>query len=451
MPGPRLHAPRMLAAAVIAALALGAPAVVRAETRLSLVEAITLARKHRAEIADADLDSKLARLALLRAGLKRFRLAVDGRASEQVEQLYVNAPAGLCASVEGLCQPAHRARIYDVSARLDIPIWTGFGLEAEWTRARKLERAARADKQARLRALDLEVAGAYWTVRLAELQREAAGRALERRRQMAALVKARTDGGIAPRTDANRLEISALRQQAAVAELDGRIREARAELASVLQIEVDGQLVLTDGPEADSGGAASPLAALLDQAQRRRPELDRAQAELEAQQQQVRAIKGALWPELGLFARAEAQNQAFGLPQPRLIGHFAAGLTLSWLAFDGLLTYQAARAAEVERDRLALGRERLRHTVAAEVRAAHGRLEGARTRRAPLTEGLALARTTLELVRRRYQAGAALLIEVLEAEDQLYELETDTISNAIDIAEARAAVAAAGGAGGAGS
>jgi hypothetical protein len=49
------------------------------------------------------------------------------------------------------------------------------------------------------------------------------------------------------------------------------------------------------------------------------------------------------------------------------------------------------------------------------------------------------------LIQRRYQAGAALLIEVLDAEDELAELDAAAAGNAIEIALAQAALAAARG------
>jgi outer membrane protein TolC len=138
-------------------------------------------------------------------------------------------------------------------------------------------------------------------------------------------------------------------------------------------------------------------------------------------------------------------NQALGIPQPQLIGNVAGGLLVSWLAFDTLSTFTAARAADVQQDRLVSERERLRATVRAEARAAHSRLATALGRRQPLTEARTLAEDTLSLIRRRYHAGAALLIEVLDAENELEALVTDVVANAIEIAEAEAAVAAARG------
>ena len=411
-----------------------------ATTKLSLADAVATAQRQRGEVGQAKLDVQLARIGVLRAGLQRVRLTLEGRVSEQVDRLYVNAPLELCESVEGLCQPATRARLIDLSANLSIPLWTGLGLESTWSRARQLERAAKAHERGQLRALTLQVSKAYWTVRLAELQRGAALRGLEQRSAAFALIKARAEAGIAPRPDLHRAEIAVLRQQAFVAELDGRVSEARAALAAALQI--DDEVVLTDDPPA-AAAAVTGLTDALARASRQRPELEQAWAETEAQRHRVGEINGEFWPHLSLFGRAEAKNEAFGVPQASLIGHYTAGILLNWVAFDSLETFTSARSAELERQKLELEQQRVVHLVHAEVRQAHGRLQSALARRAPLERARSLAETTLDLLRRRYQSGGALFLEVLAAQEELEGLEASVIESAIAVAEARADLDAA--------
>jgi outer membrane protein TolC len=431
---------RTLRTTCIVAAVLLAALPARADRTLTLAEAVAVARSRRPEVAEADLEVRLARLGLLRAALERVQLTVGGRWTEQVESGTLDAPAELCRSLPGYCRPEGRARTVEGSASLVVPLWTGFGLEAQWSRARQLERAAQAGKGARLRTITLEVSGAYWTVRWAELLLEAARAALARRAEVASTIKARYGAGITPRGDLNRAETAVLRQHAALVELEGRATQARAELASALQL--DEEIALADQPIA---AVLPPLAEVLADAERARPELAMASAQVEAQRQQARSLRGAYWPQVQLFARADASNEALGIRQPQLVGNVAAGLLVSWLAFDTLSTFTAARAADLEKDRLAAERERLRFAVRTEVRAAHSRLATALGRRQALTQARALAENTLELIRRRYHAGAALLIEVLEAENELEAVVTDVVGNEIEMALAGASLTAARG------
>jgi outer membrane protein TolC len=408
---------------------------------LSLEQAQRLAARQRSESGEAELDVRLADLDRARAGLRRVRVEAGGRWHEQLEQRNRGAPAELCAQVDGLCGPPSRARIIDLSANLEIPLWTGFGLEAEWARAGQLQRAAQARQRAVLGALKREIARAYWAVRAAELLREAAARALSRRTEVAAAIRARFDGGLAPRSDQNRAEAALLRQRAQLAELDGRLATARAELAAALQLE--DEVRLTDTPP-DQPPPLPPLSAVVADA-RRRPELALAEARTQAQAQEKRSLESAFWPQVSLFGHAGASNEVLGVNQPRLVGNFSAGLAVNWLALDGFLTWQAARAAEIQQQKLALEQRRIRALLEAEARVAHARLASALARRAPLLEARSLAESTVLLLRRRYQAGAALLIELLQAEDELAELEAAVVSEVVELADAQAALAAARG------
>src|SRR5438876_1124320 len=67
------------------------PVSARAERRLSLAEAITLARSHRSETAQAGIDAQRAELGVLRATLERIHLTIQGSAVEQVIRSRVGA------------------------------------------------------------------------------------------------------------------------------------------------------------------------------------------------------------------------------------------------------------------------------------------------------------------------------------------------------------------------
>jgi outer membrane protein TolC len=418
------------------------PGAALAQERLSLDQAIDRAMKGRSELAAAALDVRLARVQRVRAALRRVRVRVDGRWGEQRERRHVGAAAEACAAQGLSCGGWARGRVVDAAAQVELPLWTGMALEAEWARARHLERASHAEQRARRLALKLEVTRAYWAVRWMERLREAARQALERRAQIAATIKARFGAGIAPRTDQGRAQTAMLRQQAQLGELQGRLAEARADLGEALELDPD--FVLTDDPPS-APHAPPALDRALVRARQQRPELEAAGARTAAQGQQARIVRGALWPEVSLFARAETQNQLLGVPQPNLVSHYSAGVLFSWLSLDGLATWQDARAAELERQKLGHQGARLAALIDAEVRRAHGQLAAALAQRGPLVEAQAVARETVELIKRRYQAGAALLIEVLDAEDELAELDGAAAGNAADIAVGQAALDAAQG------
>jgi outer membrane protein, multidrug efflux system len=217
---------------------------------------------------------------------------------------------------------------------------------------------------------------------------------------------------------------------------EGQVLQARAGLAAALQIEDD--LVLTDEPS----NLTQPLPSLeraLAEAVRRRPEVAAAQARVSAQDQNIRALTGAYWPQLSVVGQVSGSNQALGVPRNTLTRDFVIGINASWLIFDSLHTRTSVREARLQRDRAGHAHTRVGFVVDAEVRAAHARWQKAVEQRRLIAAALALVGSTVELVTRRYTSGTALVIEVLSAEDELLSLESDLINNALDIMQAQVA------------
>jgi outer membrane protein TolC len=424
---------------ILAALSASAPA--GAATRLSLADALAIARRHRSDVVQADLDVQLANLNVLRGWLERVHLNVSASFTEQYDRQNLNAPPELCG-VDNACNVAPEQHLYNVQASLNVPVWSGFTVEADLRRAKAYQRAARADKESKLRALDREVTAAYWGVRRAEMLLELARAALKRNEEVAQLVKVRLDRGIVSPVDFNRAATSVLRERNEVVALSERVAQARTELAAALQIcdEVE----LTDNPP-----TAPPPLPDLDQAiadaERLRPEIRVAQAHLDAQVEGVRAAKGGLWPHVDLFAQGSIANQALGLPQPNAVGNFTAGVAVSWVVFDMMTTWNNVREAQILRDRVAQDRVRIDFTVRAEVHMAHARLWAAIERRQSLARAVSLAESTADLVRKRYLTGTAIFIELLDAQAEQIRLESEAADNAVELADASAQLAIATG------
>src|SRR5207245_3236074 len=132
-----------------------------------------------AEVAQAEIDVQLARVGVLRAGLERVSLSLHAAFSEGYQVLNLNAPAALCPQIGG-CPLAGEARLVNLTANLVVPLWSGFTIEADFARARRLERVARAQQRSLVRQLALDVATVYWSVRRAELLLEVARHAVTR-------------------------------------------------------------------------------------------------------------------------------------------------------------------------------------------------------------------------------------------------------------------------------
>jgi outer membrane protein len=413
---------------LILVTSLSAPAT--AARRLSLAEALALAKMRRSESVQAGIDVRLAGVDVLRAGLQRVRLTLDANYSDGYQRLNIGATAADCAVVPGACSTDGHEQTFISTAALSIPIWSGLAVEASWSRANKLVDAAEARRRSTWRSIELETAAAYWAVRRAELLVDTNVKAHERSSQVVAVTKARVDAGIAPTVDYMRARSSMLLEEAEISNLQGHSDDARAQLGSALQI--DEPITLTEEPRG-TDVVLAPLGELVAQAERRRPEVVAAQATFEAQRDQVRITSGAFWPQLSLYGNANAQNQFLGIPQSNIVGTFSAGVKVDWQIFDSLTTYTAFKQDRLTAERLAEDRRRVAYVVRAEVQSAYMRLRAALERREPLATALQVAREGLDLIERRYEAGTALVIEVLQAQTDLQQVELSLVNNAIDV------------------
>ena len=425
------------------------PASAQAQRRLSLGEAIAIAKSHRSETAQAGIDVERAELGVLRARLERIHLRIDGLASEQLQDINVQLTGDtsmnniLCqASPSSCASESHR---YGATADLTVPVWTGFQIEADIARARWLERVTDAQRKGVARSIALDVARAYWGVRRAELLRDVQAEAVRRDQEIEQIVRARVGSGIAPQVDFNRAHVQTLTAQGQLELLSGQVAEAQAQLAAVLQI--DDAILLVEDPAAHAP-LVPPLAQVVEQARSDRPELVAAQANVVAQAEAVRSARGSYWPQLQLFAHADVANANAlfsALPQEELFANFAAGVRLNWNFFDTFTTWATVRDAEYQRARLEEDRQRARFQIDADVKGAHARLSRSVLQRALLEEAGRVARDNLEIIRKRYEAGDALVIELLDAQVQLLGAESNRVDNAVTIAQSEAELLAAEG------
>lgn len=144
-----------------------------------------------------------------------------------------------------------------------------------------------------------------------------------------------------------------------------------------------------------------------------REELGQVDAAVRAAQAGRRAATAAFLPSV-----AVALDYGFQGPEPTFRGrddYWIASLVVSWNLFNGGRDAARRAAAGYEIDRARVLRDDLRDRIELEVRTA---FEGARVAREAIATAdaqLEAARRTLELVRRRYEAGVASPIELVDA------------------------------------
>jgi outer membrane protein len=418
--------------------------------RLGLRDAVERALQVDPLSLTAVVNRQRSELAVLRAQLDRFSLKVDANLGESFAAYnfwLTSQPPGEFFKLSPLTSSNGWAGSANLGANLQVPIFSGFKVSANVSRARHLREAAALGEKVNARSVALATLQSYWAVRRIELQREVSAQALGRYEEAVAVVGSRVRAGLAPPVDENRIETRRQRERARLVGLEGTAREARAQLAVALGFG-GADLVLTEGAEVPAAPPAGPgeVDTLLRTALQGRPELRAARRQTLALEDQVRMAKAGYWPQLNLaagfqygttYSSSLAQYLGGGAANPfsSLAGQAFVGATLSINLFDTWNTRTQVRDAEYQ---VALQRQeerRLGRLVEADVRTAHARLQRLYASREPLVKTRDLAKDTLDIVERRYRNGEALILDYLDAQFELLNADIELADSAAAIAQ----------------
>ncbi len=392
---------------------------------------------------------------MLRSQLDRFSLKLDGQVRELWNKTNIGGPtifncsvagqivaqtdAGSCTAGGGV--PTSKASeqtpsigqgLFNLSAALNVPVFSGLRVESNVGMRQRLRDSAIVSVKQSRKDTALAVARAYWSVRRLALLVDVQSATIDRLKQAEQVTDARLAAGLAPPIDKNRATLRLLQQQASLADLEGQQREAAVQLAVTLGI--DGDVLLTDSPLVPES-APPPVASLLDDARKGRPELAVARLQMEAQHYAVRIARSNFFPQIGLFGLFQYGNNPLLVssgvrsagdvanPFSGMSGNLTLGATLSMNFFDTLNTWTGMKDALYEEDRLAQERRRMARVVDADVKVAHAKVLHLHNRRAPLMIAVDVARDNLSILEARYKNGDALVIEFLDAQNDLTNAE----------------------------
>jgi outer membrane protein TolC len=238
----------------------------------------------------------------------------------------------------------------------------------------------------------------------------------ERRTQQLTAIAALTKAGIRPSVDLQRAEIERL--GARYARETREIEEQAAFAALAVAVGFDPTRPVR--PEAfDDAALPAPLAPLAATAiaTQRRPELRQLEAELEARRADHRAAIGARLPTLGLLGSGNVSH--YDILNGTGIQGLAAGasghLYLRWNAVDPVV-WRRARVAAAAADEAQRRLEAAQLQVGAEVVDAAYAVQRTRAQLEQTIQVLAAAQATRVAQNERYRAGAASLLDLLDAE-----------------------------------
>ena len=441
---------RRFAVAALLSAAISTPA--GAATReLTLAQAVDLAFKSDPTLAEAKIQRDRSHWITLRAQLDRISLKVDGSIQELwqktniggaavcligAQQLPLDGPACATAGGSFITAPELGTGTFNVQAQLNVPVFSGFRIESNVNRAKRLEDASVVGIRQARKDVALAVMRSYWGVRRLQLLVDVQRRSVERLKEAEVVTNGRVKAGLAPPIDRNRATLRRLQTEASIADLMGQTIENAQQLAVALGITDD--LVLLDNPNVPETPPPSVNELILE-AKGMRPEIQTAKYQAAAQHQAVRMAMSNFYPQLSGFGLFQFTNNAFSFvtgarsasdqlnPFSNITGNLTFGVQLSMNFFDTLNTWTGYKDANFEEMRLQEEIRRFTRVVDSDVRSAYAKLIHLYERRGPLVAALAIAQDNLKILEARYKNGDALVIEYLDGQNDLITAEQQVV------------------------
>jgi outer membrane protein TolC len=320
--------------------------------------------------------------------------------------------------------------------------------------AQQFKDVSRFARDRRVQETTNEVVTAFYQALLARERARVLEKRVERAEETLQEVSTRVKQGVIPK--AQRLSAQVERSNARTQQIQARNAAdlARDNLKRTIgfsperPIELEGSLEdqREDGLQQISLETIS-MEKAVDQALENRPDLKRAQLNVELRDIQKEATRAEFFPRVEAVAnfnysgrvpddRSRVVTQDPNRPnQPTPFffakeqrgffsddfwnPSFSVGLQLSWNIFNGFQSASRVQQAEIERQRARLQQERLRRAVKVEVRSAIRNLEDARERIESQETNVRRAELNYDHISSRVEEGVASQVELREASDQL--------------------------------
>jgi len=353
-------------------------------------------------------------------------------------------------SVERIIQPLEA---FSVAGTVRVPLVVPSAWY-ELSAARGAARAAGAAADAARLQIRAGFAQAAFGALAAEEVVTASERAVESAAEHARSADRRVAAGTAAPLDALRAKTEQVRRESDLVRARAELGRARLALGILLGREGPVRVLVGDAEapltpplsprgaggeggvpaEARSAGSGDEdAAALAAEALARRPEVAAQRAIVEASEAQVRAARARLAPQLSATGSAFAQDVAYPTGEDK---GWRASIDLVWPIFDGGLREARRRHAEAQLGTARSAAEAQRLAVVQEVADATRDLEVARERLRLAGTQRRLASDAAASAHRSFAAGVASSLDVVDANDRLYQAD-------VGLADARARLAQA--------
>jgi outer membrane protein TolC len=316
-------------------------------------------------------------------------------------------------------------RVYDSQLTVVQSLDISGRLRAELARARADRDAATATVKLSRRDLRRAVSAAYYRVLLARHLVQSAKDALLEAQTFANRSELLFENGEVARADVLKAssQVAFLEQTLSAVQLDAEI--ANHELASFWTDAVEDELILDD-PLSLGPPQSESMLGILNESPQQRPYLQRPEFDLlDAQQRGF--VADSRQARADLFPQANFVFQ-YGVDSlhPRIADRgYAAFVTLDIPIFDWFKTQNQARQSRLKAEQVAINKKIATRTYSKEYQDALSRLKSLIRQVSVADEQVKLSRENLRISRIRYEGGEGSALEVVDAQNQLAQADTN--------------------------
>ena len=400
-----------------------------AQRSLTLNDALDLARRN-----NRDLQSARARLAGVDATIEQARVALlptvtaQGKYTHNIPEVVVSLPPGMTGGAprQAAITPADQL---DASLTALVPLVVPAAYSA-YAAAKKNQTASEADLHVTETRLLFTTAQIFYAAASTDELVIARRHAVEVAEQTLRNAQTRFESGTATKVETSRAQLSLVRAQQAVREAGEQQANAYAQLSTLIREPLGFVVQPPPVAENDTIGSDAPDL-LVRQAFEMRPEFAAYQMRMEALSANIDSMSWRWAPTLSAFGNARAFNYAGFSGRNAAL---AIGLQLDWVVFDGGARDAQRHALEAQILDTHLQLDQARSTIADEVRQARRSIDTRRSAMQAAQQAVELSRETLDLVRVQYEAGTALQIDLLSAQDDLIGAEVGLAQARFDLA-----------------
>ncbi len=391
-----------------------------APRRLGFAQVATLALERNLQLRAAALE-----LAIAQAALAQALAARQPQVSLQTSYLYLQQPGTTLTFPNpfGPTPPQLTVTIpppepNQVMLRLaaQYPLYTGGRLEAQIALAEANVRGARAALERTRQQVLAQAQQAYLAWLLSRETVAAAQRALAQAEESLRVAQARFRAGAAARFDVLQAEVAVANARASLLRAETGVRNAAAQLAALLDLPLD--TVFEPADSLEPRPVPGTLAEGIARAVERRPEIEELRARMEAARAALELARSGGRPNLALVANYDLTG-----PLNRIQGTWSVTLALTLQLYDGGITRERVREAELRLEQLRVLEAQVRARIELEARQAWHALEQSRAALATAEKAVEQAREAARIAAVRFEAGVGTALELLSAQAQLASAE----------------------------